>query len=308
MRCAGEREIRDKSVKLWLKELQAVAFQAEDILDEWRYELLRLKIEESTDATIATSSSPDGGNKKSLKRAIPDGMAEKIKSVINHFEEISKDREALALKEDEGERQAYAWPGLLPTSHMVNESTVFGRDKDKKNILNFLLFGNRGLTNHILVITIVGMGGVGKTTLAQLVYNDPLIRCYFDMTGWVYVSPQFDVIRITKEVLETISDKAYNGFTGLSAIQQALLKEIKGKKLLLVLDDVWNELPDKWEQFLAPLHVAELVRILVTTRDKAVAQMVQATYAYDLKCLPTAQCKLLFEHYAFGGKIIDNSS
>ncbi|KAF3339071.1 putative disease resistance protein RGA3 [Carex littledalei] len=302
---AGEREIRDESVKLWLKEIKTVAYEAEDILDECQYDLLHRQIEESGEAT---SSSADGTKMKCSEGVISDEMAKKIKGVIDRFDEISRDREALSLREDDGERRDCVWTGLLPTSHMVNETAVFGRDQDKRRILDLVLSGNRRGTNHISVVSIVGMGGVGKTTLAQLVYNDPLIRCHFDMSAWVYVSPQFDVTRITKEVLESISEKVYSGLTGISAVQCALVKEIKGKKLVLVLDDVWNELPSKWEQFVEPLRVSESVRIVVTTRSKAVAQIFGTTYVHDLSCLPQDQCKLLFEHYAFGGQIIDGSS
>ncbi|KAJ4794674.1 Disease resistance protein (CC-NBS-LRR class) family [Rhynchospora pubera] len=304
---AGEREIRDASAKLWLKELQVVAYQADDILDEWRYELLCRQIEESEEAT---SSKPDDMTRNCLEGVISDEMVERIKIVVDRFEEISRDKEALFFsREVEEERWGCPWTALLPTSHMmVNESAVFGRDKDKEKILDFVLFDNREVTNCISFTVIVGMGGVGKTTLAQLVYNDPLIRSYFDISGWVYVSPQFDIIRVAKEVLETISERDYYGLTGLSAVQRAIVKEIKGKKLFLVLDDVWNDLPCKWEQFLVPFRAAESVRLLVTTRDKAVSQIVQATYTYDLKCLPLNQCNLLFEHYAFGGKIMDDSS
>lgn len=135
LRDAGEREIRDASVKLWLKELKIVAYEAEDILDECRYELLRCRIEENGEAT--SSSSLDDRKRKCLEAgAITDGMAESIKGVIGRFEEITRDKEALFWREDDGERRSCAVTGLLPTGHMVNESAVFGRDGDKKKILD----------------------------------------------------------------------------------------------------------------------------------------------------------------------------
>jgi NB-ARC domain/Rx N-terminal domain len=302
---AVDREIQDASVKLWLRELKSVAYEAEDILDEWKYELLRLQIEESGEGS---SSSADERKRKRLAAAIPYRMADRIEGVIARFDEISRDREALSLREDDGERHGCVWVGSPPTSHMVNETAVFGRDEDKRRILEFLLVENRGGTNPISVTSIVGMGGVGKTILAQLVYNDRRISCYFDMTAWVYVSPKFDVTRISKDVLESISEKVYSGRMGLSTVQQGMVKAIKGKKLCLVLDDVWNELPSKWEQFLEPLQVAESVRIVVTTRNKAVSQIIRSTYIHDLSCLPQDQSNLLFEHYAFRDQWTDSLS
>ena len=80
---------------------------------------------------------------------------------------------------------------------MVDESGVYGRDGNKKEIMEMLLSDN-AICNEIGVISIVGMGGIGKTTLAQLVYNDERVKKHFDLEAWVCVSEEFDLLQITK--------------------------------------------------------------------------------------------------------------
>ncbi|KAF3339066.1 putative disease resistance RPP13-like protein 1-like isoform X1 [Carex littledalei] len=98
--------------------------------------------EEKEEEEATSSSSADGRMMKKMKRSegvISGKMAEKIKGVIDRFDEISRDRDALCLREDDGDRRDCVWTGLLPTSHMVNETAVFGRDEDKRRILDFVL-------------------------------------------------------------------------------------------------------------------------------------------------------------------------
>ena len=84
------------------------------------------------------------------------------------------------------------------------------------------------------------MGGVGKTTLAQLVYNKELVTERFDVRAWVCVSQEFDVLRITKTILEAVTSST-GDTNDLDLLQVRLNKSLVGKKFLIVLDDILNE-------------------------------------------------------------------
>ncbi|KAF3340707.1 putative disease resistance protein RGA3 [Carex littledalei] len=293
---AEEREIRDRSVKLWLKELKKVAYDAEDVLSEYRYEVARVQVE-ARKACEASSSH----KRKQMEYIVPifDGMVDRLNKIRSRFEEIAKDREALQLKESDGVRRSNNRILLPRTSHMVDEASIFGRDAEITEVVDFLL-SEKEKEKSFSVISIVGKGGLGKTTIAQLVYNDGRVSGCFDLFGWVCVSQEFEVGRLTKAIIESVSKINY-GLNEVSSLQMKLEETVKGKTILLVLDDVWNENQSLWELFCIPFRKAKLVRILVTTRNNKVAKVMQTTMLFRPSNLPQNSCWQLFQHYAFSG-------
>ncbi|CAI0555041.1 unnamed protein product [Linum tenue] len=116
------------------------------------------------------------------------------------------------------------------------------------------------------------MGGLGKTTLAQLVFDDKQVRDYFDIKAWVYVSQSFDIKMILLKMLESITRQKV-GDLMLDVLQAQLREKIQGKRYLFVLDDVWEENRRSWENLGNHLAFGALgSKVLVTTRSTRVAE------------------------------------
>ncbi|KAF2316081.1 hypothetical protein GH714_040876 [Hevea brasiliensis] len=157
-----------------------------------------------------------------------------------------------------------------PTTSLPDDdqSSIYGRNVDKEAIIKFLL-SDSSVNVRINVIPIVGMGGVGKTTLAQLVYNDISVREHFQLRAWVCVSEAFDVLKITEDILKEISSGSHNDKT-MNQLQLQLKEGLSGRKYLLVLDDLWNEEYADWRYLLKPLiHGENGSMIIFTTRNES---------------------------------------
>jgi hypothetical protein len=190
-----------------------------------------------------------------------------------------------------------------PETSLVNKDRMYGRDEDKKAIVDLLLSGESSNTRLGLcfsVIPILGMGGLGKTTLAQLVYNDDYVSRYFDLKAWVCVSEDFDIARVTKEILQDIIKETCND-SDLNLLQHKLKEQLSGKKFLLILDDVWNENKDDWSNLRKPFEFgAQGSKIIVTARNDGVSSTMGATQPYKLKELSNDACLTIFTQNALG--------
>ena len=151
--------------------------------------------------------------------------------------------------------------------------------------------------DNVSIIPIVGIGGLGKTALAQLIYNDENVKTLFEPRLWICVPDNFDLKQIVIQILEILKEKKRE--ESLEYLQNLLREKLNGKKYFLVLDDVWNEDRDKW------LHLKNLLiggargsGIIITTRSENVAK-ITATVLYPLKGLPREKAWSLFVKMAF---------
>ncbi|XP_078158674.1 disease resistance protein RGA2-like [Carex rostrata] len=235
------------------------------------------------------------------KASIPDGMAKEIKDITERFEEISDAREKLHLREEDGTRLVSSPQIRPPTSSHMDERATFGRKEEKEEIISLM---NSSTGPDFMVLPIVGMGGFGKTTLAQLVFNDSRIHGLFNKRCWVSVSDNFDLVQLTKALINSLHEKGEKPceFSELNTLQDILKEKISGHGLFLVLDDVWNEQRNLWERFRVGFLGAKFVRILMTTRNTSVAKIMQTTSHFQLSSLPEENCWSLFKHFAFGSR------
>ena len=116
------------------------------------------------------------------------------------------------------------------------------------------------------------------------------------------MSDPFDPMRISRAILEALQKKS-SGFHDLEAVQQKIRTLIADEKFLLVLDDVWTENYELWEQVESSLKGgAPGSRILVTTRNENVSTIMGTTYKQPLGELSNEQCRSLFSTIAFHGR------
>ncbi|GKV42617.1 hypothetical protein SLEP1_g50000 [Rubroshorea leprosula] len=125
---------------------------------------------------------------------------------------------------------------------------VFGR---KHGVLDIVRLLQDLRDKHPLSgISVVGMPGVGKTTLAKSIYKTVYEAKLYDLASWVCVSEDFNVQKLLVEILEHFNYPNAGAINNMNILLQYLVKEIENKTFLLILDDVWNEDQHKWEDFI----------------------------------------------------------
>nr|XP_023874983.1 putative disease resistance RPP13-like protein 1 isoform X1 [Quercus suber]XP_023874984.1 putative disease resistance RPP13-like protein 1 isoform X1 [Quercus suber]XP_023874985.1 putative disease resistance RPP13-like protein 1 isoform X1 [Quercus suber]XP_023874986.1 putative disease resistance RPP13-like protein 1 isoform X1 [Quercus suber]XP_023874987.1 putative disease resistance RPP13-like protein 1 isoform X1 [Quercus suber]XP_023874988.1 putative disease resistance RPP13-like protei len=295
---AEEKQMTSRSLKIWLDELEDLVYDMEDILDEFATEALRRKLHEEEPSTskirkfIPTCCV--GFNLSSIKFDV--GLRSKIVGINTRLQEIVTEREFLKLNDGAGGR-TITKTSRPPTSSLV-EGQTYGRDEDKEEIVKLLLEPSDAEPS---VIPIVGMGGLGKTTLAQLVYNDDRVRKFFYLKAWVCVSEDSDNLRLTKEILHSFTSESWDNNSTLDSLQVKLEEKLSGNRFLLVLDDVWCESYDNWTILRKPFEYGALgSKIVVTTQSYYVSSKMGTTPAYELKELSRDACLSVFTHHALG--------
>jgi len=269
---AARRPVTDKSAKLWLEKLQDVAYDAEDNLDEFAYEILRKDQKKGKVRDCFSLHNPV---------AFRLNMGQKVKEINGSLDEIQKlaTRFGLGIASQHVESAPEVIRDIDRETDSLLESSevVVGREDDVYKVMK-LLIGSIG-QQVLSVVPIVGMAGLGKTTIAKKICQLAREKKHFDVTLWVCVSNDFSKRRILGEMLQKI-DKSTGGLSNLDAILEKLQQELENKTLLLVLDDVWNEDYDKWaglKEGLLKINSRNGNAVVITTRCKKVADMMETS-------------------------------
>ncbi|XP_048330524.1 putative disease resistance protein RGA4 isoform X1 [Ziziphus jujuba] len=298
---AEEKKAHNHHVKAWLTRLEDVVYEADDLLDEFSAEDLRQQILGSTGSEMTKMTLLQVCNfffSTPNQFAFKHKMGQKIKAVKEKLDAIRVDR--CFYLEVRNEEAKVVYRSREHTHSFVSqEEVVIGRDGDRLRILECLL--DNETDENDLVIPIVGSGGLGKTTLARLVFNDDEVQKHFDLKMWVCVSStNFDVRLLVEKILRSGSDSERFENSEMESLQKELRQKIGGKRYLLVLDDVWNENRELWLSLRTLLlNGAKGSRIIVTTRSKVVAKIMSKRKPYLLGRLDETQSWSLFRKMAF---------
>ncbi|PPD79409.1 hypothetical protein GOBAR_DD23654 [Gossypium barbadense] len=304
---AEEKQIKNEGVKKWLDDLQDLAYDVDDILDEFAYEELRLKLQK-TQSQASTSkvrklipTCCTNSNFTPTSFLFKNSMIPKVKYITARLNNLTTRRSSLGLSDilSQAPTSKGKQPRLQPTSVVDGSVEYVGRLEEKTEMIELLKGDN---FNGVSVLSIVGMGGMGKTTLAQLVYNDATINECFDLKAWVCVSDYFDAIAITKAILQSITSESCD-YSNLDLLQVKLKEKLLGKRFLLVLDDIWNENYNDWTILRSPFGAG--TNIIVTTRLQIVSSIVYPLKAFHLDKLSDDDCLSIFTQHALKARNFD---
>lgn len=292
---AEAKQLADSSVRGWLANLKDVAYDVDDLLDSYAAKVLYLKQKKMKLSTKASISSPSSFLHRNLYQY---RIKHTISCILERLDKITKERNTLGLQIlGESRCETSERP---QSSSLVDSSAVFGRAGDREEIVRLMLSDNGHSSCNVCVIPVVGMGGLGKTTLMQMVYNDDRVKEHFELRIWVCVSESFDGRKLTQETLEAASYDQSFPSTNMNMLQETLSGVLRGKRYLLVLDDVWNEEHDKWLSYKAALISGGLgSKIVVTSRNENVGRIMGGIEPYKLQQLSDDDSWSVFKSHAF---------
>lgn len=282
---AESRRIHEQHIRTWMADVQELAYDASDVVEEYVADLIFL-------ATTSKSKKSSGGIKSILKRCfrVPSGlvsfgMERKINSIRKRITELVTRQSLYGISGSSSNRGIALMPRHYDRTVIV-EQEVVGLEEDVKRLVAHLL------EDVYKVVGIYGMGGLGKTTLARKLYNHDNIKGGFECLAWVCISQQWKSVDILKAILINLCpDRDNEEVTKLS--EEELVKEIlevqSKKRCLIVLDDIWSN--DAWDSLKVAFPLEDLsTRILLTTRNKQVAEHVDSKgFLHEPKLLDEEQ-------------------
>ncbi|TVU02206.1 hypothetical protein EJB05_52302 [Eragrostis curvula] len=278
--------LTDESVKDWIAEMRETAHHVEDVMD--KYACHALKLEEE--------------NK--MKRVFSKAYYVKIFSdIADEIIEIEKKINNIMRRRDRWLQGPQFIPNILADVERKKPRDCFletvqdnlvGNEDNKRQLTEWLYSDEHGTT----VITVSGMGGLGKTTLVRNVYEKEKIK--FAAHAWIVVSQTYDAVELLRKILRKqmeYPEQSQLADFDADDLKVKIKERLKDRKLLLVLDDVWNQ--DAFTQIGDTLQNLKASRVIITTRLEQVATLAQPTRQLKLKPLERIDAFALFCRKAF---------
>ncbi|XP_078159291.1 putative disease resistance RPP8-like protein 2 [Carex rostrata] len=291
LRDADSKSNKNESVKEWVNQVRDIAHRIEDVIDTFLVEIqenhpksppwyrkicMWLKI-----------------NKLKLKLS---GDLEEITEALKNIYQLRINLGITILGADNEQIGPVPFRPTKPTD--VDDSEVVGLEDDKRNIINLLLDTN---ISRRMVLSIVGPGGLGKTTLALNVFESAELERHFGCRIWVSISQKFNINDIFRKILYSIEPtmEKQNPPVTDENLQAELQKSLTSKKYLIILDDVWRD--SDWEQLKKGLPDRNNAsRVIITSRSVDVALAADCnTQPYKLRYLNDDESIALLFRKAF---------
>ncbi|CAD6217864.1 unnamed protein product [Miscanthus lutarioriparius] len=295
------RAISNSSYATWLQQFKDVVSEAEDLLDDFETKRIREVLKKKKVSSVVYFPL------RFVTKYLSDTDLLRLKDVLMKLNKIISHiggpdfHGMMALADKEGVTIRTTLP-LPPT-----QPVVIGRDKEKRQLQNMIFPTVQQpqdcvqSSKQFSVIAVIGPAGVGKTTLAQVIYSNPNAKEDFALRGWVMASRRnHNKQDIAKDIVDSFGMEQQDSLqTGPS--ESALSSTIENKRFFLVLDDVQDNLRELWGSLSSTLKgAANGSVVLLTTRSKEDANIFRTTAQVSLDHLPFQIMCRVFEHHAFG--------
>lgn len=278
-------KLTNEVVKDWIAEVREIAHRVEDVMDKYSYHALKLE-EESVVGRFFT-------------KAHYTMVFSEIASEIIQIEEKIKNADK---RRDRWVQGPLLIPNILaeverkrPQDCLMEilQDDLVGIDSNKRQLTQWLHSGEQCIT----VITVSGMGGLGKTTLVRNVYEKEKTK--FTAHAWIVVSQTYDVVELLRKMLRKLEYPAQSQLADLDAedLKVKITEKLTAGKCLLVLDDVWSQ--EAFLQIRDTLQNLQASRVIITTRQEHVVNLAQSTHQLRLKPLERSDAFTLFCKKAF---------
>lgn len=285
---ADSKRKGDERVKHWVKQIRDITYEAEDAIDTFVLEKRRRR----GFAGFINRYAPTPSELIARHQT-----GAKIRGIKGRIHDISASRIAYGIRNLDG-TEARVLPLRRPVLPHVDDAGVVGFESDKEKIVKKLIYDDN-LRRR--VVSIVGTGGVGKTTLARKAYHSLEVQNNFDIRIWSSISRDYKVIdllrkiaektgRIEKEQLERMDEEQ---------LTEKLYEALKRAKYLIVMDDIWGD--EVWQQIQAALpDERNGSRVMITTRSHNVARLADpSSTPYELRFLSDEESLELLLKKAF---------
>ncbi|KAM1029313.1 hypothetical protein ACFX13_042538 [Malus domestica] len=301
-KAAADGETTNDSVKTWVNQVRDAAFSIEDVIDEY---LLRITRHHQDPGFIRFFHKIIRLAKKTRSQDAIVSKVDHMKELVRDIQERRKRYELSSIDQqgrDNGEK-TLPWHDPRVASLFIEEAEVVGIESARKELTDLLVGG----APRREVISVVGMGGLGKTTLANKVYDNHAVLDQFDCYAWVTVSQTYKVEDLLRTVVKMFCSSRKENFPeGIDTMdEKSLIRKsreyLQQKRYVVAFDDVWRV--DFWGAIEHALPDNKGGRIMITTRSQDVAHFCKKScfvHVHHLQPLPPNKawelfCKKVFQ-------------
>ncbi|XXG72462.1 hypothetical protein AAC387_Pa07g1554 [Persea americana] len=288
----SSKESSNSQKRTWRRQLNDVVYDVQDLIDEFIYHMDKHEHRGRFMGFLH--------NTVSLPRSIfvNHGIATRLHEIKDKLLDISESAKLLPHEESSSSHDAdESWPYYAESSHFVVDEELVGIEENKDELIVWL----KDKEPQRRVVSVVGMGGLGKTTLVAKVFNSPVVKQHFQCYAWICVSQSYKI----EELLQTLIEELYvstkddlpDNMSQMDyrRLVQMLINYLQAKRYVIVLDDVWNR--QAWDDISIAIPSNQFgSRVMLTTRNR---ELGVEDKVFRLQALDETDSWALFSRKAF---------